>query len=192
MTSEITEKYGLLQNIQCLGANVSLPKTFAFPYSSLRKSQFDSGQHQQVVRYKRAPHVLLKPNPARPITTGKPKTTFQPRDIGLNASPKISQLLIDPVAFDHLQDRKALFLRKCDILNTLAFGLSQIILAGKSSIRTHLARRTTVKPLLSLDQHWKKGMCHWDCLVLPHNPKSVPSSRLSKTPCAHNESLDGP
>src|SRR5208337_855814 len=102
MTLEVKGKYCFLQKIFGQQAYLSLSPSFASPLRVLCDRQLNPGEYQQVVRYKGTPDILLKPNPSRPIATGEAKRTFQPRYIRLNPSPKILQLLIHPLALDHL------------------------------------------------------------------------------------------
>ena len=125
-------------------------------FATLRQAQLEPGQHEAIIRYQRTPNILLKPSPSRPITTGKSKRTLQPGDIRLNPRPKISQLLINPMALHHLQHRKTLLLGKGHILDPHAFGLLKILLRGKTPIRAHLPRRPTINSFLPLHQYGKK------------------------------------
>ena len=98
------------------------------------------GQYQQVIRNNRAPNILLETDPSGPITTGKPKRTFQPGYIRLDPRPKVSQLLINPMAFDHLQDRKPFLLGKGYVFSPLLLCPLQVFLRGKTSIGSYLKR----------------------------------------------------
>ena len=136
----------------------SLVKLFnRHKWTTLCRRQLQMGQHQQVIRNNCAPNILLKTDPSCPITTGKPKRTFQPGYIRLNPRPKVSQLLINPVAFDHLQHRKTSLLGKGNIRNSPFLGLLQIVLRSKTSIRRHLTRGPMIKSFLPFDQSRKQN-----------------------------------
>jgi hypothetical protein len=102
MTVKVKRKYCFLQKIFGQQEYLSLSPTFGPPLRPLHAGQLDSGQYQQIVRDQCTPNILVKPHPSRPIATREPKRTLQPRDIRLNPSPKILQLLVHPIALHHV------------------------------------------------------------------------------------------
>ena len=110
--------------------------------------QFEVGQNRQIVRDHRTPYVLFKPFPGAPGTAGQSKGPLQPGDVRLDSGSKILKLLINPVAFDHLQNRKPPFLGERNVLDPQLFGSLQIVQRGKSSVSRRLPRRCLLPPVL--------------------------------------------
>ena len=97
--------YGLKTHLSCHVSRFALSNL-------LRLGQFESGEQAQIVGDNGAPYVLFEPGPTRPGTPSKTKGSLQCRNVGFNARAKVLQPLVDPVAFNHLQNRKPLALGK--------------------------------------------------------------------------------
>src|ERR1700690_2035692 len=88
----------------------------------LSLGRFEFGQDSQVVGDYRAPYVLLKPFPFGPGAPSQSKSSLPSGNVGLNSGSKILKLLVNPEAFDHLQNRKSPFLGERNIFDAQLFG----------------------------------------------------------------------
>jgi len=117
-----------------------------------RGCYFQPRQPQQVVGYDGATNILFESSPTRPGAPGQPESTLECRNVGLYAGAEIPKLLVDPAAFDHVQDGDSFALGKGNIGNPFLLGLPQVVLRGKAPIRSHLARRPSIQSLLPFEQ----------------------------------------
>lgn len=120
------------------------------PELSLMQLHFQPGQHRKIIRYNRTPNILPKARPSSPVAPVKPKGPLEPRNVRFNTCTEIPELLVHPVALDHLEYRKALSLREHDILDLFFLGPLEIVFGGKPSISCRLTRYPSVEDFLPL------------------------------------------
>ena len=123
---------------------------------TLARGHLQPTQNMQVVRNDCTPDILLKTLPSSPRAAGQSKRSLEPRNRGFNPRPEVAKPAVNPVAFDHLQNRKPPSFGKHHVLDSLVLGPSKIIHRRKPSIGCHLTGNSPIEPLLTTDQFRKK------------------------------------
>ena len=97
-----------------------------------------SSQYEQIVCDDGASHTSNKSMPSGPGGPKQTESVFEHVDVGFDTSPEVPELLVNPCAFDHLQDRYPPFFGKSYITDSTGFTGFKVDLGGKSAIGAHL------------------------------------------------------
>ena len=124
---------------------------------TLSLGRFKSAQQKQVVCDNRTANVSDETIPSRPSTPEKAESPFEYGDVGFDAGSKVSELFVDPGAFDHLKNGKPLSFCEGNILYSLCFPGLEVCFGGKTGIGRHLPGRASKDLFLAIHEGQEHG-----------------------------------
>ena len=127
------------------------------PKQALSLHRSKSRQREQVVCDNGAAHTSHKsvpPGPSRPKQT---KSSFEHGDVGFDTGPEVPELLVNPAAFHHLQDRYPLSLSKSYVTDSRGFTGFEVALGSESAIGAHLPWVAPVSFFLLIHEGYEHG-----------------------------------
>ena len=74
----------------------------------------------------RGPDIGVKTLPAPPFAAIHGKSSFEVRDAALDPGPEVSELFVDPRAFDHVADLDAPFFMESAVLDPICFDSPEV------------------------------------------------------------------
>jgi len=150
MRANLAVSRAFLPDLPLPRANLTPGKGRQGVSSLLRPDQHPQNQH--IVRHDGTPDILAKTWPSLPVAAIQTKGPFQPGNIGFDAGAEVPQLLVNPKAFDHIQNTQASLLGEHHVFDPLVFGQPQVFPGGKTAVRRQLPRRSLKRRRLQVQQ----------------------------------------
>src|SRR5690242_14213807 len=111
-----------------------------------------ANEDNEVVGHHRGPDIGLEVVEPAPSAARQAVGSLEAGDAGLDPSPEVAQLAIDPAAADHIFNAEAALLVKGHVAHAARLRAIQVLAAGKAALRRRLERRRAVRADVAL-QH---------------------------------------